>query len=108
MSRQRRLECLVAVLLLGAAALCFRRGVSRAAAALTGTGDHYSDEISKTYDFKFGPNPFAPSNATSTTGTFIPGALFTPRSRGAPGHRGGRGGGRQSAPGNFLREPFYQ
>ena len=25
--------------------------------------DRYNQEISKNYDFKFGPNPFAPSNA---------------------------------------------
>jgi|SRR5438132_3832396 len=25
----------------------------------------YSEEISKTYDFKFGSNPFSPSNATT-------------------------------------------
>ena len=36
----------------------------------------YVEEISKNYDFKFGPNPFAPSNATSSTGTFIPGEKF--------------------------------
>ena len=102
------MECLVAVLLLGAAALCFRRGVSRAAAALTGTGDHYSDEISKTYDFKFGPNPFAPSNATSTTGTFIPGDMFIPSKRCGTCHTDAHAQWRQSAHGNAFREPFYQ
>ena len=38
--------------------------------------ESYSSQISKTYDFKFGSNPFAPGNATSTTGTFIPGDMF--------------------------------
>jgi len=33
----------------------------------------YAEEVSRNYDFKFGPNPFAPGNATSVTGTFIPG-----------------------------------
>ena len=39
----------------------------------------YAAEISKTYDFKFGPNPFSPGNATTTTGTFIPGEMFVRR-----------------------------
>src|SRR5215468_6384764 len=33
----------------------------------------YAAEITKTYDYKFGPNPFSPGNATTTTGTFFPG-----------------------------------
>ena len=41
----------------------------------------YSEEITKNYDFKFGPNPFAPSNATSSTGTFIPGEKFISSAR---------------------------
>jgi hypothetical protein len=36
----------------------------------------YAENIAKNYDFKFGPNPFAPSNGTSATGTFIPGEGF--------------------------------
>ena len=36
----------------------------------------YTEQISRNHDFKFGANPFAPSNAASTTGTFIPGKMF--------------------------------
>jgi len=44
----------------------------------------YAEEIAKTYDYKFGSNPFAPSNATSATGTFIPGENSSPRHAVAP------------------------
>jgi hypothetical protein len=39
---------------------------------------NYTAIISETYDFKFGPNPFAPSNASSVTGTFIVPEKFVP------------------------------
>lgn len=68
----------------------------------------YSEEISRSYDFKFGPNPFAPGNATSTTGTFIPGDKFIPSARCGTCHTDAHAQWRQSAHGNAFREPFYQ
>lgn len=68
----------------------------------------YSEEISRTYDFKFGTNPFAPSNAATTTGTFIPGEKFIPSSRCGNCHTDAHAQWRQSAHGNAFREPFYQ
>jgi Tfp pilus assembly protein PilF len=68
----------------------------------------YSEEISRTYDFKFGPNPFAPGNATSATGTFIPGEKFIPSARCGACHTDAHAQWRQSAHGNAFREPFYQ
>lgn len=68
----------------------------------------YSEEISKNYDFKFGPNPFAPSNATSATGTFIPGDKFISSTRCGTCHTDAHAQWRQSAHGNAFREPFYQ
>lgn len=68
----------------------------------------YSEEISKNYDFKFGPNPFAPGNATSATGTFIPGDKFIPSARCGACHTDAHTQWRQSAHGNAFREPFYQ
>jgi tetratricopeptide (TPR) repeat protein len=68
----------------------------------------YSEEISKNYDFKFGSNPFAPSNATSVTGTFIPGEEFVPSTRCGTCHTDAHAQWRQSAHGNAFREPFYQ
>lgn len=68
----------------------------------------YADEISKSYDFKFGPNPFSPSNATTTTGTFIPGEMFVLAKRCGTCHTDAHAQWRQSAHGNAFREPFYQ
>lgn len=68
----------------------------------------YNDEISKDYDFKFGSNPFAPSNATSVTGKFIPGSKFIASSRCAECHTDAHAQWLQSAHRNSFREPFYQ
>src|SRR4051794_32394590 len=32
-----------------------------------GQQSDYAQQVAKTYDFRFGPNPFAPSNSSSTT-----------------------------------------
>jgi Tfp pilus assembly protein PilF len=68
----------------------------------------YASEIAKTYDFKFGPNPFSPGNATTTTGTFIPGEMFVSAKRCGTCHTDAHAQWRQSAHGNAFREPFYQ
>ncbi len=68
----------------------------------------YTEEISRNYDFKFGPNPFAPSNASSATGTFIPGEKFVDSKRCGTCHTDAHAQWRQSAHGNAFREPFYQ
>jgi tetratricopeptide (TPR) repeat protein len=68
----------------------------------------YNDEVAKNYDFKFGSNPFSPSNATSTTGKFIPGEMFIPSARCGACHTDAHAQWRQSAHGNAFREPFYQ
>ncbi len=68
----------------------------------------YTEEISKNYDFKFGPNPFAPSNAMSTSGTFIPGEKFISSARCGTCHTDAHAQWRESAHGNAFREPFYQ
>src|ERR1044071_5180164 len=95
---------LMLVLFLAASALC----VNRVRARFTAPDKNYSAEISESYDFKFGPNPFAPSNATSTTGTFIPGDMFIPSKRCGTCHTDAHAQWRQSAHGNAFREPFYQ
>lgn len=68
----------------------------------------YADEISRSYDFKFGPNPFLPGNASTATGTFIPGEMFIPSSRCGACHTDSHAQWRESAHGNAFREPFYQ
>jgi Tfp pilus assembly protein PilF len=69
---------------------------------------HYQEMVAKSYDLRFGQNPFAPSNASSATGTFIPGSKFLPASRCAQCHTDTHAQWRQSAHGNAFREPFYQ
>src|ERR1700749_4082188 len=69
---------------------------------------NYRETVLKNYDFRFGKNPFAPSNASSTTGTFIPGSKFIPAARCANCHADAHAQWRQSAHGNAFREPFYQ
>lgn len=69
---------------------------------------NYAEEVSKSYDFKFGANPFSPSNASTATGTFIPGEKFLPSSRCGTCHTDAHTQWRQSAHGNAFREPFYQ
>src|SRR6266508_1830692 len=80
----------------------------RAVTADTAAEKNYTEEISKNYDFRFGPNPFAPSNATSVTGTFIPGERFLASTRCGTCHTDAHAQWRQSAHGNAFREPFYQ
>ena len=69
---------------------------------------HYASTVSENYDFKFGANPFAPSNAATSTGTFIPGEKFVASSRCGACHTDAHAQWRQSAHSNAFREPFYQ
>ena len=101
-----RLLCLAVLV---SAALIFIKG--RRVAANPENDDNkngYAAEIAKTYDFKFGPNPFSPGNATTTTGTFIPGEMFVSSKRCGTCHTDAHAQWRQSAHGNAFREPFYQ
>ncbi|MGI9105414.1 MAG: tetratricopeptide repeat protein [Pyrinomonadaceae bacterium] len=68
----------------------------------------YNEEVAKNYDFKFGANPFAPSNATTATGKFIPGEMFIGADRCAKCHTDSHAQWLQSAHRNAFREPFYQ
>ncbi|MGB8510793.1 MAG: multiheme c-type cytochrome, partial [Pyrinomonadaceae bacterium] len=68
----------------------------------------YEELVAKSYDYRFGQNPFAPSNASSATGTFIPGERFVPAARCAACHTDAHAQWRQSAHANAFREPFYQ
>lgn len=110
-SRRRAFATVVALSVLIPVAITL---VTRTGQLATGSdGDkpadeNYASQISKTYDFKFGPNPFAPGNATTTTGTFIPGDMFVAAKRCGTCHTDAHSQWRQSAHGNAFREPFYQ
>jgi tetratricopeptide (TPR) repeat protein len=70
--------------------------------------DAYHIDVSRTYDFRFGENPFAPSNATTSTGKFIKGTKFIASSRCAECHKDTHAQWLESAHRNSFREPFYQ
>ncbi|MBX7223319.1 MAG: tetratricopeptide repeat protein [Blastocatellia bacterium] len=60
------------------------------------------------YELPFGPNPFAPSNARTTTGTFIRQEDFIPATRCAGCHTEAHSQWNESVHRNSFREPFYQ
>lgn len=60
------------------------------------------------YELPYGANPFAPSNARTTTGDFISQSEFIPAERCASCHRGVHAEWQESAHRNSFREPFYQ
>ena len=101
-----RLALLIAVVM--ALTVLVRNRQVAANPGTEGNSNIYAEEIAKTYDFKFGPNPFSPSNASTTTGTFIPGEMFVPAKRCGTCHTDAHAQWRQSAHGNAFREPFYQ
>jgi Tfp pilus assembly protein PilF len=71
--------------------------------------EEYQKWISETYDFRFGTDkPFAPSNANSFDGKFIPGEYFISSARCGECHTDIHPQWRQSAHANAFREPFYQ
>src|ERR1051326_8918863 len=104
----RLVKCLGVLQLLTAIALLTDGLLSffRSEAQTKPSPSDYTQQISQNYDLKFGSNPFAPSNATSTTGTFIPGEMFVPSKRCGNCHTDAHAQWRQSAHGNAVREPF--
>ncbi len=109
-SRNVRSKLIVCSLLLACVAVAVFTASRQVAANPDGDDKptSYAAEITKTYDFKFGSNPFSPSNATTTTGTFIPGEMFVSAKRCGTCHTDAHAQWRQSAHGNAFREPFYQ
>jgi Tfp pilus assembly protein PilF len=106
---KRSIARLAWLILIVVAATVFMRGRQVAANPDNELKENaYASEITKTYDFKFGSNPFSPGNATTTTGTFIPGDMFVLAKRCGTCHTDAHAQWRQSAHGNAFREPFYQ
>lgn len=62
----------------------------------------------KWYEMPFGPAPFAPSNAQTTTGQLISYNEFIPAKRCAKCHESTHAEWKESAHRNAFREPFYQ
>ncbi len=104
---RRRLVWLLRALLMPACVFVWAGQGARArldAAAV----DRYNEEVRKNYDLKFGPNPFTPSNAMTTTGKFIPADQFIASARCAKCHTDAHAQWLESAHRNSFREPFYQ
>ncbi len=70
--------------------------------------DDENEEVKKNYNFRFGPNPFAPGEVRTTTGTFISAAKFISASYCARCHLDAHAQWQQSAHRNSFREPFYK
>ncbi len=71
--------------------------------------ENYHDWISETYDFRFGKDkPFAPGNANTTDGKFIPGKDFISSARCASCHTDIHPQWSESAHAKAFVEPFYQ
>ncbi len=68
----------------------------------------YSDHLVRRYNFKFGSNPFAPGQAQTAGGGFIPADRFIHASYCARCHPGAHQQWLQSAHRNSFREPFYK
>ena len=101
MSLMRRLGTIFGALAVFVMAACWAWSVS------AGTGDP-NFVPTKTYELPFGPSPFAPSNAQTTTAQFIKHTTFIPAERCAKCHSSTHVEWSQSAHRNAFREPFYQ
>ncbi|HYX30795.1 MAG TPA: tetratricopeptide repeat protein [Pyrinomonadaceae bacterium] len=107
--RRGRVTTSLIVLLVIFGLACAHSWLSSQAQTKSGAANsEYAAEIFQNYDLKFGPNPFSPSNASTTTGSFIPGEMFVPGKRCGNCHTDAHAQWRQSAHGNAFREPFYQ
>jgi len=71
--------------------------------------EDYQKRVAENYDYRFGSDrPFAPSNANTVDGKFIPAEYFISSTRCAECHTDIHPQWRQSAHANAFREPFYQ
>jgi len=67
----------------------------------------YDQQVKKSYQYSFGPDPFLPSRALTSTGTFLPPEAFPKASYCAKCHEDAHREWRQSAHANSFRAPFY-
>src|SRR5437764_12733810 len=77
-ARRGLVACVVAALFAALFVFAATRGASAGGDDKSAAAQDYTALVTKSYDFRFGQNPFAPSNASSTTGTLIPGSKFPP------------------------------
>ena len=85
--------------------------ISIGLAARGSSGDEETNprsDLAKDYNLPFGPNPFAPGEVRTSTGTFIRADQFIPASYCAHCHHDAHAQWAQSAHRNSFREPFYK
>jgi Flp pilus assembly protein TadD len=68
----------------------------------------YNEEIRKNYNYRFGKNPWLPSQTQNESGEFIPGSDFPKASYCAKCHEEAHRQWRESAHSNAFRNPFYK
>lgn len=77
-----------------------------------GAGEHngpkVAAEAAEPYSLPFGPNPFAPGEVRTSSGTFIEADKFIPAAYCARCHTDAHEQWQQSAHRNSFREPFYE
>lgn len=85
-------------------------GATTAALGLSASAGNGEDHFMPPngYEMPFGPSPFAPSNAKTTTGQLISHTAFIPAKRCAKCHESTHAEWNESAHRNAFREPFYQ
>lgn len=87
--------------------VCLFLAVAGLRGVLSAEREKYNDGVKHTYDYKFGDNPFLPSNAQTAENEFVPPGAFPPASFCAKCHVDTHRQWRQSAHANSFREPFY-
>ncbi len=69
--------------------------------------EKYDDQVKQTYNYRFGKNPYLPSEAQSENNEFVPPSALPTASYCAKCHQDIHKQWRQSAHANSFREPFY-
>jgi tetratricopeptide (TPR) repeat protein len=68
----------------------------------------YNEQIKQRYDYRFGKNPWLPSQTQNTTGDFMPALDFPRASYCGQCHQEAHQQWRESAHSNSFRNPFYK
>jgi tetratricopeptide (TPR) repeat protein len=95
------------VVLLVAAAL-FTAGFARKPRYTEENRQAYNEQVKRDYDYKFGKNPWLPSQALNETGKFMPALDFPQASYCGQCHQEAHKQWRESAHSNSFRNPFYK
>jgi tetratricopeptide (TPR) repeat protein len=70
--------------------------------------EKYNEQVKRNYDYRFGKNPWLPSQAQNETGNFMPALDFPQASYCGQCHQEAHKQWRESAHSNSFRAPFYK